>query len=125
MNRVFYKLTLNNSPTFYELPCKTDFVGLWEKNYCINEKYCNSMMDCTEENIVEQKLFKFYDNPPYKETKEQEEEYNKILSMISIVYNKELTTMREVNYNYSPLNIINETEIPSDNKLIISSVIIA
>ena len=124
MNRVFYKLNMNNDiDYFYEIPCATNFSGLWEKHYSVNEKYCTPMLDCTDENIVEKILFRFYDNPPYQETKEQEEEYNNLLSIITILFHSDMSKIEEVCCKGSRMNVINESDLPSDNKLIISTIL--
>lgn len=127
MNRVFYKVNTKNEIDYlYEIPCTTRFSGMWEKHYSLTEKNCTPMLDCTTDKIVEKILFRFYDNPPYQETKEQEEEYNKILSSVKIIFDNSLQSIEEVHFNNRPITTINEEEfkkLTQDKCLIISSVL--
>ena len=123
MNSVFYKLTLKNDTTFlYELPYKSNFTGLWEKHYTLDISHCKVVLDLLNEEIVEKLYFMFYDNPPYQDTKEEEEEYNNILSTVKLLYNKELTEFEDTIYDKTLLeNVVDD--IP-DNSLVISVILI-
>ena len=123
MNPIFYKLTWNNHITYYALPAKSDFSGTWEKHYSLDEKYCTPMLDCTVEKMTEKNIFRFYDNPPYQETKEQEEEYNAILSNMTILFNKDLSKLEETSYLHVPMEPLNNDSLP-EKYLLISTILI-
>ena len=123
---LFYKLTFQNAPFFYKLPIESSIVELMEKEYDITRSHCTPMLDCTTDNIVEKMIYSFYDNPPYQNTFELEEEYNKILSYVKIIFDNSLQSIEEVHFNNSPITTMNEEEfknLTQDKCLIISSIL--
>lgn len=114
MKCVFLRLTSSNhSPSYYEIPYVSNFDGIIEKKFHLSKEHCHVFLDCIQDNIIDKYIFKFYDSPPYQETKELEEEFNNILSKITIVFNKELTSMEEIKYENKHLNknTLNESSI--------------
>jgi hypothetical protein len=118
MNPVFLRLVSPNLlPTYYEIPYVSNFDGIIEKKFHLSKEHCHVFLDCIQDNIIDKYIFKFYDIPPYQESKELEEEFNNILSKIMIVYNKELTSMEEIKYDNKHLNknTLNENTLNEDS----------
>ena len=123
---LFYKLTFQNAPFFYKLHIESSLVALMEKEYDMTRNHCTPMLDCTTDKIVEKMIYSFYDKTPYQDTLEQEEEYNKILSSVKIIFDNSLQSIEEVHFNNSPITTMNEEEfkkLTQDKCLIISSIL--
>ena len=120
---VFYKLTFQDTSNFYKLPIETIHRGVWEKEYTFDEKRCLPMLDCTQDNIISKKVFRFFDTPPYREVRDEEEEYNSIMSRHYIVLSDDCHNIESVYYDNKLLNSVEEDDIDVDTCLLITTLI--
>jgi hypothetical protein len=79
------------------------------------------MLDCTQDNIISKKVFRFFDTPPYRELRDEEEEYNSIMSRQYIVLSDDCHHIESVYYDNKLLNSVEPDDV--DMRLLITILI--
>jgi len=107
------------------IPIETKYRGTWGKEFLFDEKRCLPMLDCTQDNILSKKMFRFFDTPPYRALRDEEEEYNCIMSRHYIVLSDDCHHIESIYYDNKELHAIDRRniEVNVDNCLLISTMI--
>jgi len=129
MNDVYHKITFKYDDymkeLFFLIPIETNHHGIWEKEFVFDDNNCLPMLDCTQDNIISKKMFRFFDTPPYREIRDEEEEYNCIMSRHYIVLSDDCHHIESIYYDNKQLHAIDQLNIDVnvDNCLLISTMI--
>lgn len=93
-------ICLHNQTSTYIIYEDAIFKGTWKKEYTLSDMNVSPLQTLNENDEWDHgNVLRFYDKTPYRETKEEEEFFNIIVSKLSIETDTEKKTLRQLNYN--------------------------
>ena len=93
-------ICLHNQTSTYIIYEDAIFKGTWKKDYTLSDMNVSPLQTLNENDEWDHgNVLRFYDKTPYRETKEEEEFFNNIVSKLSIETDTEKKTLRQLNYN--------------------------
>jgi len=99
-------LSLHNQTSTYIINEDTTFTGTWKKEYVLSDMNVSPLQILNENDEWDNgNVLRFYDKTPYRDTKEEEEFFNHVLSKLSLETDTEKKTLQQINYNNSFLQI--------------------
>ena len=99
-------LSLHNQTSTYIINEDTTFTGTWKKEYVLSDMNVSPLQILNENDEWDNgNVLRFYDKTHYRDTKEEEEFFNHVLSKLSLETDTEKKTLQQINYNNSFLQI--------------------